>query len=80
MQDTKKAAPEGGRKERLSVLDVLKEVSHELTTLHGLHATDRPDLVRIPYDLLINIDETDLIHKVEQKISELSETKGSDRA
>ncbi|BDF78356.1 hypothetical protein [Pyramidobacter piscolens] len=72
MTPTKKAAPEGGG----DVLSLLKEVSHELTTLHGLHATDRPDQVHIPYDLLINIDETDLIRKVEQKISELSETKG----
>lgn len=79
MQNTKKAAPEGGGEERLSVLDVLEEVGHELTTLHGLHATDRPDRAHIPYDLLINIDETELIRKVERKINELSETKGSDR-
>lgn len=60
-------------------MSLLKEVSYELTTLHGLHATDRPDQVHIPYDLLISIDETELIRKVERKISELSEAKGSDR-
>lgn len=64
--DSKNAAPAGGE-----LVELLKEVEHELTTLHGLVATDRPDLDHIPEEYAIHIDVKDLREKVSAAIKEL---------
>ena len=67
MNETKKAALLSGE-----VVELLKEIEHELTFLNGLVATDRPDSVHIPADLAIRIDESALICRVNSAISGLS--------
>lgn len=69
MNGTKKTAPEGG-----GLVELLKEVEHELTFLNGLVATDCPELVHIPEKLKITLDEAALCERVRGAIKVLDDS------